>query len=157
MQWLDALLRIEVEATVRNETLRCVLDTCLLRSFWMKLGRFLSWWPNPESNQGHADFQSAALPTELFGRERGAIKPFSFKLVNQFFYFFSSFFIFFSSSHHRLWISLKSCMLITCINPLVYHVSNRFISTWNPTQHWQHHSTLCELWVQATLNPSIGF
>ena len=26
------------------------------------------WWPNLELNQGHADFQSAALPTELFGR-----------------------------------------------------------------------------------------
>ena len=25
------------------------------------------WWPNLELNQGHADFQSAALPTELFG------------------------------------------------------------------------------------------
>ncbi len=30
------------------------------------------WCPNPESNQGHADFQSAALPTELFG-QRGAL------------------------------------------------------------------------------------
>ena len=26
------------------------------------------WWPGPESNQRHADFQSAALPTELPGR-----------------------------------------------------------------------------------------
>jgi hypothetical protein len=26
-----------------------------------------SWWPVSESNQGHADFQSAALPTELTG------------------------------------------------------------------------------------------
>ena len=25
------------------------------------------WWPRPESNQRHADFQSAALPTELLG------------------------------------------------------------------------------------------
>ena len=25
------------------------------------------WWPNSDSNQGHADFQSAALPTELLG------------------------------------------------------------------------------------------
>jgi hypothetical protein len=24
-------------------------------------------WPDPDSNQGHADFQSAALPTELSG------------------------------------------------------------------------------------------
>src|SRR5882724_5495202 len=25
------------------------------------------WWPRPESNQRHTDFQSAALPTELLG------------------------------------------------------------------------------------------
>jgi hypothetical protein len=24
------------------------------------------WWRNPESNWGHKDFQSSALPTELF-------------------------------------------------------------------------------------------
>lgn len=26
------------------------------------------WWPVAESNHGHADFQSAALPTELTGQ-----------------------------------------------------------------------------------------
>ena len=26
------------------------------------------WWPRPELNQRHTDFQSAALPTELLGR-----------------------------------------------------------------------------------------
>jgi hypothetical protein len=26
------------------------------------------WWPSAESNHGHADFQSAALPTELLGQ-----------------------------------------------------------------------------------------
>ena len=26
------------------------------------------WWPGPESNWRHADFQSAALPTELPGQ-----------------------------------------------------------------------------------------
>jgi hypothetical protein len=26
------------------------------------------WWPRAESNHRHADFQSAALPTELLGR-----------------------------------------------------------------------------------------
>ena len=31
------------------------------------LDRWKKWWPNLELNQGHADFQSAALPTELFG------------------------------------------------------------------------------------------
>lgn len=27
----------------------------------------IEWWPISESNQGHADFQSTALPTELIG------------------------------------------------------------------------------------------
>ena len=30
-------------------------------------GRFCMWWPGAESNCRHADFQSAALPTELPG------------------------------------------------------------------------------------------
>jgi hypothetical protein len=33
-------------------------------------GHFLKlWWPGTESNHRHADFQSAALPTELPGHE----------------------------------------------------------------------------------------
>src|SRR5689334_5376902 len=32
-------------------------------NFW----RYEEWWPGSESNQRHADFQSAALPTELPG------------------------------------------------------------------------------------------
>ncbi len=28
---------------------------------------FMRWWPVSESNQGHSDFQSLALPTELTG------------------------------------------------------------------------------------------
>ena len=31
------------------------------------LDRLKVWWPRPESNQRHTDFQSAALPTELLG------------------------------------------------------------------------------------------
>jgi hypothetical protein len=31
------------------------------------------WWPIAESNHGHADFQSAALPTELIGQKEGAL------------------------------------------------------------------------------------
>ena len=41
----------------------------------MKTAPFLEgavriWWPIAESNHGHADFQSAALPTELIGQGR---------------------------------------------------------------------------------------
>src|SRR3954462_1297666 len=32
-------------------------------------GIFKKWWPGTELNRRHADFQSAALPTELPGRE----------------------------------------------------------------------------------------
>ncbi|MDK2964220.1 MAG: hypothetical protein PWQ29_1614, partial [Verrucomicrobiota bacterium] len=28
------------------------------------------WWRDPESNRGHEDFQSSALPTELSRREK---------------------------------------------------------------------------------------
>jgi hypothetical protein len=37
----------------------------------------LKWWPWPESNQRHADFQSAALPTELHGHARNWIPAFA--------------------------------------------------------------------------------
>ena len=33
-------------------------------------GRTGEWWPRTESNHRHADFQSAALPTELLGHRR---------------------------------------------------------------------------------------
>jgi hypothetical protein len=42
-------------------------------------GLAVLWCPDPESNQGHADFQSAALPTELSGQncvtQNGAAYP----------------------------------------------------------------------------------
>src|SRR5688572_26521395 len=45
------------------------------RCDWMRAGDtetsarkcLIKWWPGAESNQRHADFQSAALPTELPG------------------------------------------------------------------------------------------
>jgi hypothetical protein len=35
----------------------------------------LVWWPGTESNHRHADFQSAALPTELPGQDRQYNSP----------------------------------------------------------------------------------
>ena len=32
-------------------------------------GRGFGWWRDPESNRGHKDFQSSALPTELSRRD----------------------------------------------------------------------------------------
>ena len=39
-----------------------------------EVGRVLdvSWWPLPELNWGHEDFQSSALPSELKGHRSGA-------------------------------------------------------------------------------------
>ena len=46
-----------------------------LGTYWLQVSCSTNWampakyWcPNPESNQGHEDFQSSALPTELFGQ-----------------------------------------------------------------------------------------
>jgi hypothetical protein len=39
----------------------------------LSLAFFVFWWPVAESNHGHADFQSAALPTELTGRLNKAV------------------------------------------------------------------------------------
>ena len=35
---------------------------------WIGVFTLITWWPVAESNHGHADFQSAALPTELTGQ-----------------------------------------------------------------------------------------
>ena len=37
------------------------------------LTRLFVWWPRAESNHRHADFQSAALPTELLGRKPASV------------------------------------------------------------------------------------
>ena len=39
--------------------------SCLITQTTYKI-----WWPHLESNQGHKDFQSFALPTELCGQNR---------------------------------------------------------------------------------------
>ena len=38
------------------------------------MGKELKWWPDLESNQGHEDFQSSALPTELSGHQQPRIR-----------------------------------------------------------------------------------
>src|ERR1700704_2731762 len=44
-----------------------LIDTATGRILRVAQPRAKSWWPRPESNQRHTDFQSAALPTELLG------------------------------------------------------------------------------------------
>src|SRR5690606_37915754 len=43
-----------------------LLTVALPRCLMCRTSEF--WWPRAESNHRHADFQSAALPTELLGR-----------------------------------------------------------------------------------------
>jgi hypothetical protein len=44
----------------------------------------MNWWPGRELNPRHADFQSAALPTELPGRFEGTrIKQARRQVVNE--------------------------------------------------------------------------
>ena len=50
------------------DCVKCAVD--LLGSAWTEM-----WWPRPESNQRHTDFQSAALPTELLGLPAARANP----------------------------------------------------------------------------------
>jgi hypothetical protein len=43
-----------------------------MKTAHIAVSRLEYWWPVSESNQGHADFQSAALPTELTGHIEGS-------------------------------------------------------------------------------------
>jgi hypothetical protein len=43
-----------------------------MKTAHIAVSRYKYWWPVSESNQGHADFQSAALPTELTGHIEGS-------------------------------------------------------------------------------------
>jgi hypothetical protein len=58
------------EPIIEGEWARCALPDSIT-SFFAKSKKEVTrkkiWWPEPESNQRHADFQSAALPTELSG------------------------------------------------------------------------------------------
>ncbi len=48
--------------------------SCPLRISTLNEQALKKWCPDSESNQGHGDFQSPALPTELSG-QRGALNP----------------------------------------------------------------------------------
>lgn len=61
----------------RNKSKRIEKDVTLTRWIYYVLGlkgkyKKERWCPDSESNQGHGDFQSPALPTELSG-QRGAL------------------------------------------------------------------------------------
>ena len=54
------------------------------RRFKLLPACLLEWWRDPESNRGHKDFQSSALPTELSrrGEKKGGNKTSEACLVN---------------------------------------------------------------------------
>ena len=65
--WLQRTLPMRLHGLIR----------CLIATIWLRYARnekalhrcktYQYWWPERESNLRHADFQSAALPTELSG------------------------------------------------------------------------------------------
>ena len=58
---LQAMLVGFLEAPIRFELMnKGFADLCLTTWLWRH-----TWWLDQESNQGHEDFQSSALPTEL--------------------------------------------------------------------------------------------
>ena len=75
---------------IQTKTVYIALGNLILTIFFKKLKKFpktktkhkintiivlaMGWWRNPESNWGHKDFQSSALPTELFRRSHGKTK-----------------------------------------------------------------------------------
>lgn len=58
---MDLIGLKRMEYKQKTPQLRGVSDDVGLHRIWI-------WCPDPESNQGHEDFQSTALPTELSGR-----------------------------------------------------------------------------------------
>jgi hypothetical protein len=62
--------------TGKNAVFRCFVEVCGRR--WM-----MKWWPGRELNPRHADFQSAALPTELPGLSERRIRQARGPIVNE--------------------------------------------------------------------------
>ncbi len=60
----------------KNAVFRRLVEVC--GSLWR-----MKWWPGRELNPRHADFQSAALPTELPGLAERRIKQASAAIVNE--------------------------------------------------------------------------
>ena len=60
---------------VKHAVFRRFVEVCGCR--WM-----MKWWPGRELNPRHADFQSAALPTELPGLLQPRIRQARARLVN---------------------------------------------------------------------------
>ena len=68
-----------------NESPKAIVYTVwsfIIMNLWVYHFNFFLWCPNADLNHGHKDFQSFALPTELFGH---------WKIKNLFFeYYFTS-------------------------------------------------------------------
>src|SRR3984885_5244001 len=59
----------------KNAAFRCLVEVCGSR--WM-----MKWWPGRKLTPRHADFQSAALPTELPGPTGSRIRHRPSRIVN---------------------------------------------------------------------------
>ena len=93
------VLRINRRLVSEIEKKRKCLRRYEFERNWFKKNALKKWCPDAESNHGHGDFQSPALPTELSGRilrltlalevnrgrqkKRGRIKPADFSIVKE--------------------------------------------------------------------------
>ena len=94
---VEALRQKTRTKTQGNKKPRALVEHRGLTSVALRFSRAKKWWLGTESNRRHADFQSAALPTELpsHARDRNYTDVFSFWQVP--FSFFLLFFIFSAS------------------------------------------------------------
>ena len=71
----------EMGQVIERSSVTCLFSKSKKPAIWLVS---YIWCPDSESNQGHGDFQSPALPTELSGRTTSDIKADKLCKVNCF-------------------------------------------------------------------------